>query len=341
MIPLDDDMDLELDSEEALDAPDARQVEVLKEARDFLQCTLNALTLSIAILDERGRILAYNQAWEAFVEEKGGSPTSIGSGIDYLSICNSFFGDQGEAGRFVGEGIQDVLQRRREAFYLEYPCRNHDEERWFTIRVTRFNWKGPTRVVVAHEEITDRKRYELMLAHLNQELQVEARHDPLTGLANRLQMEEDLQMMYGQVQRYGHSFCVAFCDIDAFKRYNDRYGHLAGDEVLHAVAQTIAKQSRMGDRAYRYGGEEFLIVLPEQTLETASLTLNRIRAAVEELGIPHDALDTPGVVTVSGGIAEVRPGSGKTLEGLLKEADDALYTAKEGGRNRVEVSFVS
>ncbi|MBW3622613.1 MAG: diguanylate cyclase [Armatimonadetes bacterium] len=338
MIPLDDRDEMDDDTiHDVMESVNLREFEVVREARDFLQCTLNALTLSIAILDERGRILAYNESWKRFALENGGNPTSIGSGIEYLSICMPFFGDEGEAGRFVVEGIQDVLRQRRPAFYLEYPCDNGDEERWFTIRVTRFDWKGPMRVVVAHEEITDRKRYELMLAHLNQELQQEARHDPLTGLANRLQMEEDLEMMHGRVERYGHSFCVAFCDVDKFKPYNDHYGHAAGDEVLQAVGQTLADQSRIGDRTYRYGGEEFLVVLPEQTLDTALLTLNRMRAAVEAKGIPHEAKEPPGVVTVSAGIAEVRPGSGKSLDELLKDADDALYRAKASGRNRVEV----
>lgn len=316
------------------------QIEVLKEARDFLQCTLDALSLSVTILDEKGRILAFNRAWKRFMEENGNPHLPIGSGLDFLTCCSSLFGEKGEAGAFVEEGIQDVLHHRREAFYLEYPCDGEGEERWFTIRVTRFNWDGPTRVVVAHEDITDRKWYELMLAHVNQELQVEARHDPLTGLANRLQMEEDLEMMYGRVKRYGHAFCIAFLDIDNFKLYNDTYGHQPGDDVLHSVAQTIAHQSRIGDRAYRYGGEEFLVVLPEQTLESAALTINRMRAAVEALEIPHESKEPPGIVTVSAGIAEIRPGMKKTLEMLLKEADDALYVAKDAGRNLVHVSTV-
>lgn len=314
------------------------QMEALKEARDFLQCTLDALTLSVAILDEQGKVLAYNRAWEEFVEENGGQIAPIGAGIEPLIFCNTMFGTKGEAGAFVEEGIQDVLHGRREAFYLEYPCDGSDEERWFTIRVTRFDWSGPLRVVLAHEDITDRKRYELMLTHVNHELQQEARHDPLTGLANRLQMEEDLEMMYGRVKRYGHAFCIAFIDIDEFKPYNDTYGHQAGDEVLHAVAQTIAQQSRVGDRAYRYGGEEFLVVLPEQTLESASLTLNRIREAVEALEIRHEAKAPPGFITVSAGIVEIQPGTRKSLDALMKDADDALYRAKHEGRNQVRAS---
>ena len=313
------------------------QFEALKEARDFLQCTLDALTLSVAILDEGGRLLAFNRAWEQFIEENGGPAVPLGSGVEPLIMCNSLFGSKGEAGAFVEEGIRDVLAERREAFYLEYPCDGLDEERWFTIRVTRFNWSGPTRLVVAHEDITDRKRYELMLTRVNQELQVEARHDPLTGLPNRLQMEEDLEMMYGRVKRYGHAFCIAFCDIDFFKPYNDRYGHQAGDEVLHAVAQELAHQSRVGDRVYRYGGEEFLVVLPEQTLEAAQITLERMRVAVEGMNIHHGAKEPPGVVTISAGIAAIRPESNNSLEGLLKYADDALYVAKHSGRNQVSV----
>jgi two-component system, cell cycle response regulator len=100
------------------------------------------------------------------------------------------------------------------------------------------------------------------------------------------------------------------------------------------VANTIADHLRSGDTAYRYGGEEFLIILPEQTLESAVSTADRLRQAVEDLRIPHEK-NPPGVVTISTGVAALSAGESKSTDDLLKEADEALYRAKESGRNRV------
>jgi len=173
------------------------------------------------------------------------------------------------------------------------------------------------------------------LEKLNRELFAASRRDPLTRLGNRLRLREDLETLSAQVERYGHGYCVMLCDIDFFKKYNDTYGHLAGDEVLEKVAGMISENLRRGDMAYRYGGEEFLIILPEQTLEFASSTAERLRHRVEELAIPHEPKRPPGIVTISVGLAALSPGERKPVEELLKEADAALYSAKEAGRNRV------
>jgi len=101
------------------------------------------------------------------------------------------------------------------------------------------------------------------------------------------------------------------------------------------VAATIAAHARSGDAAYRYGGEEFLIILAEQDLAAATAVAERLRRAVEELGLPHEAKDPPGVVTISAGVAATSPEDPKGTSALLKEADVALYHAKEAGRNRV------
>ena len=126
------------------------------------------------------------------------------------------------------------------------------------------------------------------------------------------------------------------CDVDFFKSYNDHYGHLAGDEVLRKVAKTIADYGRSGDTAYRYGGEEFLVILPEQDLEAATSIADRLRRAVEDLRIPHETKNPPGVVTISAGVATLSAEDPKSADDVLKEADAALYAAKEMGRNRVE-----
>ena len=161
----------------------------------------------------------------------------------------------------------------------------------------------------------------------------QARIDPLTGVANRLRMEEDLGVLWAQIKRYGRRCSAALCDIDWFKNYNDAHGHLAGDEVLRRVAWTIRDEVRRSDTIYRYGGEEFFIVLHEQLAAEASLAMDRVRQAVEGLGITTTA--GTGVVTMSVGVAAPRAGDTAVKE-WLERTDRALYAAKGAGRNRVE-----
>ncbi|MDQ3317198.1 MAG: diguanylate cyclase [Actinomycetota bacterium] len=171
------------------------------------------------------------------------------------------------------------------------------------------------------------------LEKLNRMLFEQSRQDPLTSLGNRLRLREDLQVLQSRAERYGHSYTVVLCDVDFFKAYNDRYGHLAGDDVLRRVAATISSGLRGGDAAYRYGGEEFLMVLPEQDAKSATAITDRLRQAVEDLEIPHADGTPAGVVTISAGVA-VSTGA-RDADELLKAADEALYAAKRDGRNRV------
>ena len=145
-------------------------------------------------------------------------------------------------------------------------------------------------------------------------------------------MNEDLDVVWSRAKRYGHRFSAALCDIDWFKKYNDHFGHLAGDAVLHRIAQTIRKALRQGDEVYRYGGEEFLVTLPEQSLDEARKAMDRVREAVERLAIP--TIPASNVVTVSIGVAELGA-SDESVPGWLLRVNRALYAAKASGRNRV------
>lgn len=190
------------------------------------------------------------------------------------------------------------------------------------------------RVTVLHRQLREQRAE---LERLNSQLFDQARRDPLTQLGNRLRLREDLEALVGRVERYGHGYCAALCDIDFFKAYNDTYGHLAGDEVLALVARTLARGFRRGDTVYRYGGEEFLVILPVASLEAATTAVERVRNEIEALGIAHRARPAPEVITMSAGIASLLPGSGKTVDTWLEEADQALYAAKAAGRNRIAV----
>ncbi len=169
---------------------------------------------------------------------------------------------------------------------------------------------------------------------LNHKLFEHARMDHLTKLHTRLKFNEYLEQLWPRVQRYGESYCAIMCDVDQFKQYNDTYGHLAGDRVLREVADALSSACRGGDQIYRYGGEEFLLVLPNCGVEGALASAERYRAAVEALRIPHAASDA-GIVTISMGIGILASFPGATVETWLKQADSALYEAKRMGRNRV------
>ena len=191
---------------------------------------------------------------------------------------------------------------------------------------------GARRVTTLHEEL---RLQRASLERLNTLLFDDARRDSLTLLGNRLRLTEDLTAAMERVERLGHSFSIALLDIDFFKRYNDALGHPAGDVALRSVAQALAGSVRPGDMVYRYGGEEFLILFPEQGLEEATPALERARAAVEALSVPHPSNPPSGVITISGGIAEATPANAVAVNDWLRQADVALYKAKAGGRNQV------
>jgi two-component system chemotaxis response regulator CheY len=163
--------------------------------------------------------------------------------------------------------------------------------------------------------------------------------DTLTGLSNRRRMEEDLADMYARALRLGRTYGVALLDIDHFKAYNDRYGHLNGDEILRRVAHRFVNDVRASERIYRYGGEEFLLLMDDCTHEGATVAAERLRLAVEDLEIPHESRpDSPPSVTLSGGVACWDPASTQTIPELLEGANRALFEAKSAGRNCVRTA---
>lgn len=153
--------------------------------------------------------------------------------------------------------------------------------------------------------------------------------DPLTGLGNRRHLDERLQAEFSRAQRYNNSLCVVMTDIDHFKGINDTYGHNIGDHVLKMFATHLQEAVRASDFVARFGGEEFILVLPETTLQGALLLAERIRATLER----KDFSGIERRITASFGVTVTKKGD--TLEEILLRADRALYVSKETGRNRV------
>lgn len=160
--------------------------------------------------------------------------------------------------------------------------------------------------------------------------------DGLTGVANRRRLDECLSIEWRHGQRYGQSLALLMIDIDYFKLYNDRYGHLTGDSCLQSVAQALRKElNRAHDLVARYGGEEFVCLLPECGLEGARNKAQALCDAVAALNIPHATSPVAPMVTISLGATAVIPRPDLNAEQLLAHADQLLYQAKKSGRNRV------
>ncbi len=188
---------------------------------------------------------------------------------------------------------------------------------------------------VAERASATGERLALALANLElrEVLRQQSVRDPVTGLFNRRYMEETLDRDVSRAARRNDSLAVAMCDLDNFKTFNDSFGHEAGDLVLRQVAEVLGAQVRAGDVACRYGGEEFVLILPEVTAEVAHARAESICKAIEALTISHRNR-TLAKVTISVGLA-IYPRDGATGEELIRAADRALYRAKSEGRGRV------
>lgn len=271
-------------------------------------------------------------AWEAFRSLRPDVVISdwLMPGLSGLDLCRKIRADtDGGYPYFIMVTTRGAPDQAVEGMaagaddYLVKPLDPHD---------LRVRLMGADRVTALHRGLGEQRTE---LEALNLVLAASSRLDPLTGLANRRALDEDLERLEARVTRYGQSYCIALVDIDHFKSYNDTYGHPAGDEALRTVAAQLSGQARRGDDVYRYGGEEFLCVFPEQSLANAAVATDRMRSGVEALAVPHTG-SSHGVITISAGLAMLDPGHVSSVAEVLEEADKALYRAKKLGRNHVE-----
>ncbi len=178
----------------------------------------------------------------------------------------------------------------------------------------------------------------LELERSNLQLAAISNTDGLTGIPNRRQFDETLSSEWSRARRNGQGLMLTMLDVDFFKQYNDHYGHQAGDDALRHVALALRDHvRRSGDFVARYGGEEFAIISQSSNEEHAMMTAEMVCQAIEDLGLPH-ALSPFKNLTVSLGFALIVPNEHDTTTGLLRAADQALYFAKQRGRNRVEMA---
>jgi diguanylate cyclase (GGDEF)-like protein/PAS domain S-box-containing protein len=213
------------------------------------------------------------------------------------------------------------------------------------LTVTEIATGGQTLYVGVLRDITERKEQEAALLKARAELQraneqllEQTRTDALTSIANRRHFDETLEWEIRRAARMADApLSLILCDIDHFKLYNDTYGHIAGDECLRHVATIIASVfKRAGDLVARYGGEEFAVIMPATSAENAGIVAERLRQAVWDRAIPHDASRIADRVTLSIGVATLSSAETLTPQKFTTHADEALYTAKANGRNRAE-----
>jgi len=203
----------------------------------------------------------------------------------------------------------------------------------------------PMRLAVSETHISDERHFTGIIHDITAQKQVEEQLralslcDGLTGISNRRCFDEALEKEWRRELRHTESLSLILLDIDFFKRYNDHYGHQAGDICLKAVAECLAASvQRAGDLVARYGGEEFVVLLPGTLLKNAEQIAEHIRQKVLQLALPHVASDVAQCVTISLGVAGLVPSYAQSSQQLLMKADQALYEAKFSGRNRVCVA---
>ena len=177
-----------------------------------------------------------------------------------------------------------------------------------------------------------------LFLEITQKLQEQATRDGLTQVSNRRQFDKVLRQEWQRLRRSRQPLALIHCDVDEFKRYNDTYGHQAGDICLQSVAQLMKSAiKRPSDFVARYGGEEFVLLLPDTPLEGAQAVAELLRQQLQQKQIPHQASRVKPWVTVSLGISCLIPTGGVSPEMLVQQADEALYEAKKQGRDRAVV----
>ena len=304
-------------------------MDIIPVARSHL---IDNMSDGVLVLDTQGRIVDVNPALKIYLEEDPAS--MLGKYVsDIISLWN-------ESTEYLLTG----LETRTEMRLPNLPSRYLD------LRVTPLydddhNLSGR---LIIFRDITDRKEVEKDLRHamdrmqtqlieiglLQSQLREQAIRDALTNLFNRRYLEETLERELARAAREVYPLCIVMMDIDHFKDVNDTYGHEAGDLVLKTLAETVMSQSRHGDFACRFGGEEFVLVMPNITIDIARERVGSLHRSISSLNIPFGRFNLN--ITMSMGISWY-PKHGETKEDLLRSADRALYVAKNTGRNRVAV----
>lgn len=298
----------------------------------FDETILNALPVGVCLTDETGHYRFMNDAYcaiyEYIREEMIGQHYGVIMPPDQIELANAHYtrllsGDT---------GIPTERKRQRKdgsIIYIE------------AANALVMNANGSKLVITTVREITERKKVEAELQKANEAFQAlheslreQATRDSLTGLYNRRHFNETIERELARAKRENYPVSVMMMDIDLFKEVNDTYGHVFGDEALRMLSTLIKEHIRAGDIGYRYGGDEFVVIMPGAGIETARTRAEIIRQAFITSSIQEAGKQSP--ATISVGIS-IYPKHGSNDIEILRSADSALYQAKQAGRNCVRV----
>lgn len=310
-----------------------------------VRAAFDGFSEGVMVVDKSGRIMLANTAFRGWAERGDGSlfghmpqelpwfrETLRRDPRDYpwmqaMSTSTMIKGEQVDFPNAAGQRIKAVIN-----------CAPiHDSEG--TARGCMVTFNDVTEIERVNLQLLGTldqlKQSQEELEHKNEELQRLATRDPLTGCLNRRAFYEALDKLYAQARDGGPGLCCIMSDIDHFKLFNDRYGHAVGDQVLQAVARTLSGGMRAIDLLCRYGGEEFCIVLPGAPLEVANAVAERLRSDIEVRAASSVRSTQSLKITSSFGVAILTPEMTGPAQ-LIEHADQALYAAKDSGRNRVQ-----
>ena len=292
-----------------------------EEARILYEKVFYNTMQGVMITDYQSKILLVNEAFTKITgyskqEAIGQKPSMLSSGKQTTPFYQQLWQDIHKSGQWEGELWN---KRKNGEIYPEF----------LNISEVRNSKKEVTNYVAIFTDITESKNREKQLATLSM-------RDALTGIANRRGFDHYVREKWNMLAEIKEPISLLLLDIDYFKLFNDYYGHLEGDATLINVAQLIANSINQETAlAVRYGGEEFAVVLPQYSSEAAYEVAERILHSIEHAAIPHMHSPISEVISISCGVASMIPTKENNVNTLIKYADQALYLAKEEGRNRI------
>ena len=305
--------------------------QALLEAKNQLSYALSEMSDGLAMFDAEGMLIFCNEQYRDFFPLTGD-----------LRVPGTRLRDILEAVTVTGE--QAGIPKGHEREWIDNvvgALRTPGEQqiklfdgRWLMLR-TRPTEAGLALVVVS--DITEIKSTEGELTTLSNQLAQLANTDPLLGVGNRRAFDQKLAGVVADASQSDREFALLLIDVDSFKAYNDRYGHLAGDECLRQIADCLRQRTRASDFVARYGGEEFAVILSDTSEAGAMRVADNLRAAVRERALKHDRSERK-VVTISVGVAISGPTARHNPTSLLLQADKALYAAKASGRDATRLA---
>lgn len=293
-----------------------------RERVDVLDIVLDHVTHGIVVVGPDYRVLAFNHHFEKLFQLPAGT---VDVGADFREVLTIWAIETGQDAEMLGRAIRNLDETA--TYEAEFPQLIKGQQRWILLVHNPLPMGGCVRTFT---DITQRKTLEVCLLEMT-------RIDPLTEALNRRSVLDCLGEELERRSRYGHELAVLLMDLDHFKHINDQFGHLVGDEVLRSFVAGCRSSMRASDRIGRFGGEEFIMVLPETGQGEAVLIAERIRRQAEDTVIAAPFEARHAAVTVSIGVATAMEGD--TVPSIVKRADLAMYRAKNAGRNSVATDY--